>query len=391
MDELLIRAARLRAVAKFPYLRSALWSIELIESDKFGADTMGADKWWRVYYHPTLDERYNQDEITGMLVHEIHHLILDTAGRAEAIGINQETFQIWNVASDLAINSGLQKEVTLPENGCFPEKMNLPEGEIHEWYYAELMKTAKRMKQHTCGGGSGVDGLEHEHEEPGDSKAKSSVSKSEGELIRRQVAKDVLDHAKKAGTMPGELERWANNLLNPKVDWRTELSGAIKGSIADVMGQVDYTYRKPSRRQAFNRRVIFPTMRGPKPRIGLGIDTSGSMNEDDLAKALAETKGVLDTVQAAVTIYAGDTEVHNKQLVRSVREIKLRGGGGTDMGAVLHAIAEDKPEIAIIISDLYTPWPAEKPRGLTKVIVVGTQAESKAEVPKWAKLILVND
>ena len=61
------------------------------------------------------------------------------------------------------------------------------------------------------------------------------------------------------------------------------------------------------------------------------------------------------------------------------------------MGAVLHTMAEDKPEIAILISDLYTPWPAEKPKGLTKVIVVGTQAESEAEVPKWAKLILVND
>ena len=50
-------------------------------------------------------------------------------------------------------------------------------------------------------------------------------------------------------------ERWAEDMLDPKVDWRRVLAAEIRKGCSTVSGRVDYTYRRPSRRaQASARR-----------------------------------------------------------------------------------------------------------------------------------------
>ena len=45
------------------------------------------------------------------------------------------------------------------------------------------------------------------------------------------------------------------------------------------------------------------------------------------------------------------------------RDVELLGGGGTDMGAGLAKAAElrPRPDLIIVLTDGYTPWPSAPP------------------------------
>jgi predicted metal-dependent peptidase len=72
------------------------------------------------------------------------------------------------------------------------------------------------------------------------------------------------------------------------------------------------------------------------------------------------------------------------------------GGGGTDMGALARAASELVPEARtmVILTDGYTPWPAEPLEGADLVVAVLAGSRFEAEriaalVPEWAKAIPV--
>src|SRR5260370_52482 len=114
----------------------------------------------------------------------------------------------------------------------------------------------------------------------------------QADLLRRQVAQDVIAHAKQAGNVPGGLLRWAEEILSPKVNWRKVLAAELRRAVAEVSGAVDYSYRRPSRRAAVAGNVVLPALRRPVPDVAGVCDTSGSMTEDPLAAAPAEGEGL---------------------------------------------------------------------------------------------------
>ena len=70
------------------------------------------------------------------------------------------------------------------------------------------------------------------------------------------------------------------------------------------------------------------------------IDTSGSMQPHDLARALAETGDLarrLGHTHRAVQVIACDSAADNVQTVHDVPQFKLVGGGGTGMATGIEA------------------------------------------------------
>jgi predicted metal-dependent peptidase len=136
-------------------------------------------------------------------------------------------------------------------------------------------------------------------------------------------------------------------------------------------------------------------MVAPIPRLAVVIDTSGSMGTRRSGMALGEVKGILKSMGCgeAMPVLACDAEVHGAQKVFKVDQVKLTGGGGTDMGIGMRAAAElnPRPEIVICLTDMLTPWPEEKPP--YRFIVVGLGAEEDAHwaPPAYAKTIYVPD
>jgi predicted metal-dependent peptidase len=110
-----------------------------------------------------------------------------------------------------------------------------------------------------------------------------------------------------------------------------------------------------------------------------------------LAAALAEVEGLLRAVGLArqVRVLACDTAVGPARRVSSARQVELVGGGGTDMGAGIAAAAllRPRPGIVVVLTDGFTPWPEEPPRGIRAV--VGLLGDDAPEAPGWARSVRV--
>ena len=189
----------------------------------------------------------------------------------------------------------------------------------------------------------------------------------QADLLRRQVAQDVISHAKLAGDVPAGMLRWAEEVLSPRVNWRKVLAAELRRAVFEVSGAVDYSYRRPSRRSAVAGNVVLPALRRPVPEVAVVCDTSGSMTDELLAMVLAEVEGLLQALGLVrqVRVLACDYAVAPAQRVSSARQVQLVGGGGTNMGAGIEAAAalRPRPAVTVVLTDGYTPWPSGAAQG----------------------------
>ena len=246
--------------------------------------------------------------------------------------------------------------------------------------------------------GSITDGIRRDYEAEGEKTGKG-VDEARADLVRQHVAVEIKNHVKNRGNVPAGLARWAVEFTEPVIDWKKELSFIIRKTFAQVSGKRDYTYRKTSRRQsAMNQSsgntIILPAMYQPAPpKISIVIDTSGSMSDDMLSWALAETKGVLRSLGSSargMKVISCDAQA-STQKVTKVADITLSGGGGTDMRVgIAEAMKnrQDKPDAVIVITDGYTPWPSEPLQGAILIVAL-TAPESAKDVPSWARKVLI--
>lgn len=387
-----LQAARLQLVKKRPYLSSAVWS--LIPVEKSGLETMAVDKFGRLYYDPVVASRWSVDEMAGVIYHEACHILRDHASRMNGLDP-----RFANIAADAEENDDLLREgVKLPGDPVTPEKLRLPAGLFAEEYYEMLQKNAAEIPQldapmpgsGRCG--SCATGHQEPWEDGPPSDLNPGIGEAEAELIRRKVAEEILVAAASdsRGNIPGHWKRWAEEKLRPKVDWRRELASAVRRAIADVSGAVDYTYRRPSRRQGRvgNGKVIFPALRRPTPSVAVVVDTSGSISDAMLSQSLAEVSGVLKACgqREGVCVLAVDSAVQACKRVFSPDQVSMAGGGGTDMGVGIQA-AENlrpRPQVIVVLTDGLTPWPDNPPRAK---VVVGLLGDG--DVPEWAKEIKI--
>lgn len=249
--------------------------------------------------------------------------------------------------------------------------------------------------------GSGAGGTRREWEEPDSNTDDGSVDAGRANLIRQQVARDIQQASKSRGSIPGGWERWADEVVSPKVDWRKQLTIQVRRTTATVAGLRDYTYSKPSRRSSAVPYLVLPAMRKPRPpKVRIVLDTSGSVDDRKLAQALAEIATIVTRVAGhggdAVEVISCDIAATTAQAIRKVKDLSLVGGGGTDMRVGIAVAAENKPRADMIITmtDGETPWPSEPPdtNPTAKYLALIIGAESSAyPVPEWMTRIVVDE
>jgi predicted metal-dependent peptidase len=376
-----LAAARLWAAVRFPYLATGIFGAQVIAEP--GSGTVSVDRNWRMRADPDLG--WTPAQLGSVLVHHVCHLLRAHGERAQAAGVADREAATWVRAADAEINDDLVPAgLELPGSPVLPADFGAPDGMLAEQYYDAIRGTpgpaGSRLE---CG--SGADGIPR----PGD--GEGGLPGWQADLLRRQVAQDVIAHGKQAGNVPTGLLRWAEEVLRPKVDWRAVLAAELRRAVAEVSGAVDYSYRRPSRRSAAVGNVVLPALRRPVPEVAVVCDTSGSMTEDLLAMALAEVEGLLRALGLArqLRVLACDTAVGPAQRVSSARQIQLVGGGGTDMGAGIAAAAalRPRPAVTVVLTDGYTPWPAAAPKGMR--VVAGLLGDGAPEAPPWARAVRV--
>jgi predicted metal-dependent peptidase len=386
-----LAAARLWATDRFPYLATGLFGAEVVAVA--GSGTVSVDESWRMRADPDLIAGWTAAQLGSVLVHHVCHLLRTHGERAQAVGVASHDAPRWVQAADAEINDDLVPAgLDLPGRPVLPADLGAPDGLLAEQYFkASTTDRSAKNKDLAAAGdwldcGSGADGVPRPDDGP------PARPAWQADLLRRQVAQDVIAHSKLAGNVPAGLLRWAEEILDPKVNWRKVLAAELRRAVAEVSGAVDYSYRRPSRRAAVAGNVVLPALRRPVPDVAVVCDTSGSMTEDLLAAALAEVEGLMRALGMArqVRVLACDTAVGAAQRVSSARQVELVGGGGTDMGTgIAAAVAlRPRPAITVVLTDGYTPWPAAAPKGTR--VVIGLLGPRAPDAPAWARAVRVD-
>ena len=402
-----LAAARLWAATRFPYLATGVFGAAVIPDP--GSGTVSVDEGWRMRADPGLTAGWTPAQLGSVLIHHVCHLLRSHGERAQAVGTGPDDARAWLRAADAEINDDLVPAgLDLPGRPIMPQDLGASDGLLAEQYFEHVRAreasgrgagsvpgagTAARSESsgrgETAGPwldcGSGADGVPRACEEPG------GLAAWQADLLRRQVAQDIIAHGQQPGTVPAGLLRWAQETLHPKVDWRRLLAAELRRAVAQVAGAVDYSYRRPSRRSAVAGDVVLPALRRPVPEVAVVCDTSGSMTEDLLTMVLAEVEGLLRALGLArqVRVLACDTAVAPARRVTSARQVELIGGGGTGMGAGIAAAAalRPRPAVTVVLTDGYTPWPAQAPKGTR--VVVGLLGAQAPDAPSWARAVRV--
>lgn len=335
---------------------------------------------------PALSDR----EVRGVLLHEFYHLVFCHLTNRRPV--DRSVAKLWNVATDLAINSiilgldtgGSASSTALGElpEGClvpgrFPapvgskltpeQKAARPLGQLiekfppmksSEWYFEQLREKAEEERAKGCpqhgkgdkGKGKGEGGEHGEGDGDGECTCGDgdldSFDSHEGwdgvpEEMRELVASKVASIVEKAvrhadsqangwGNMPAELRESIRRSVTSVVDWRAVLRQFV-GSLE--RGGRTSSIKRINRRYPY----VHPgTKRAYSAKLLIAIDMSGSVSNEMLVEFFGELAGL--TKRASVTVLPFDCSVDERDAFEwkrgaTVQPRRVRGGG-TDFECV---------------------------------------------------------
>lgn len=396
------RLGRMLAIQHMPYWARALFAVTPLAAPDLA--TFAVDGRWRLYMDPALltgQQRWGTPTVAAVLLHEVGHLLRDHAGRAAEMP-TPLAHTAWNFAGDAEINDDLLAAgVALPEGVVTPATLGCADGDVAEHYYAAICDPSHPMHTEAtagtgideagCGSGAGCTAVAAEigaSDGDGDD-APAGLAESEAERVRTLTARDTVTFGSASrGTVPAGVTRWATDTITPApVPWQTILAAAVRRSMADAAGRMNYTYSRPSRRQIPG--IVRPAMRQPLVTVAVVVDTSGSMSRTELDEAVGQVRRVARTSGVAgssVQVITCDAQATEAQRATGAGAVALTGGGGTDMRVGIAAAMRLRPapDVVVVLTDGYTPWPDA---GIGARLVCGLIAADPGQVPDppaWA-------
>lgn len=358
-------AARLQAARARPYLATALFALHTVESR--WVPTMAVDRYWRCYVSSSFVARTPVEELAGVWVHEVSHLLRDHHGRSDRVarqrGLTGPAERLrMNIAADCEINDDVYGDgLARPEGAVYPSTLHLPSGELMEDYLRQFRLGPRTQNLAWLDCGSGADGLDREWESGPD--GAHGLSGQERDAVRFRVAQGITG---RPGSASKGWQRWAEEAFHPPQPWRELLGSAVRSAASGPGAGEDYTYGRPSRRSAGLPGVVLPSLRRRPPRVSVVIDTSGSVSDAELGSALLEVAAISRAVggrRDLVTVLACDAATRVVHPLCRAEGIPLLGGGGTDLrtGFARALRAHPHPDAIVVLTDGQTPWPATQP------------------------------
>ena len=322
---------------------------------------------FEMLYNPQFFEDMSDKERLGVLKHEFYHIIFEhVTGRLPPEGMSK----LWNVATDLAINSHLMGE--LPEGGCFPTIKpfeDYPVGMSAEWYFSKIQNDdqfkpkegdgegEEGQPSDGQGDGSGNGGLpDTTDDHSGWGEASEEVRDMAKERLKQAVEKAAQDASSGQGwgTVSADMRKRIMDMIKPKVNWRSVLRYFIKTSQRADKRSTVKRYNKKYRAQKYAGKKVKRTA-----KIAIAIDQSGSVSDSMLAAFFAELNGL--SKLAEFTVVPFDTQVDDSKVYvwkkgqRVAVERVLTGG--TDFDAPTRYSNERSFDGLIILTDMEAPKP----------------------------------
>ncbi|MFD0560093.1 putative metal-dependent peptidase [Stackebrandtia endophytica] len=365
LDTAKLLTARMHAVKVRPYLADALFALHVVED--WAVPTMAVDMHWRCYVSPGFVDRTPVEELAGVWVHEVCHLLRDHHGRSQRYAAEHgehgpgERLR-HNIAADFEINDDIYGDgLPQPTDAIVPSLMGLPEGLLMEQYLnrASLSDLARDLAWLECG--SGADGHQRPWELGPD--GANGLTRQQRDAVRFRVAEGING---RPGTAPDGWRRWAQRVFHQPQPWRHLLGAAVRSAVGTAGGSQNHSYRRPSRRAAGVPKVVLPRLVRQPPKVCVVIDTSGSVSDTELGIALVEVAAISRAVggrRGSVSVISCDAAAGVAAPLCQEEDIELIGGGGTDLrsGFARAMSSRPRPEVVVALTDGHTPWPATQP------------------------------
>lgn len=341
----LIGKAKVRLISKSPFWATLVLNSPLEVTDRVPtAATDGKT----IFVNPQFAADLTPNQMVFLLAHEAGHIMLLHVQRMKGLIPN-----VANKAADYVLNALLEDDgfEFIPGGLLDPQYT----GAMEPVYY-RLLKEQEDSSDQGGGGGKGegeADGL-------GDDLLPSNMTDAEAaehaQKVRGMVAQAAA-LARQMGRMPAHLARVVGDVLSPPT--------APLDLLRNYMQQVVRDDESWSRRNRRFSGQYLPDRHSVKlGPIGIIVDTSGSIGEDEINAAIADIREIAEALEPErIYLIGADAAVTSEQELERGEEVrvKLQGGGGTDMRVPLEHVAQYEPCVVVLITDGYTPWPDGEP------------------------------
>jgi predicted metal-dependent peptidase len=386
-----ISKAKARLLMNHPFFATLLLRTEVIETD---AVPLAATDGERMYFNPTFLDELSIEDTMAVMCHEIGHDSL-----LHSLRLGGKNHDLWNQAADHAINLML-------ENQGFKAPKAVPGGWLADpqfkgWSADKIYDHLRRNQPPPSKGGGGS-GPPDPNGKPGKGKpGKPSTGNGRdwlhGDVLPSKVAGDpasqaaaeqkakqkvaaAANMARMAGKLKGDLERMVDEFLEAKITW----VDVLREYMTRLVKSRENWGRRNRRFKSFYMPTRLSTEMGP---IVFIPDTSGSMWGDDMEKICSEMAHCASQTQPEnITVLWADTKVQAVQVFTpdefEFSKLVPAGGGGTDMRVPLKHAEDLDPQVVVLMTDGYTPWPDVAPP--YPVIIINTTTSA---CPDWAEVI----
>jgi len=280
----------------------------------------------------------SEDHRYGLIKHELLHIAF---GHLLLRDLYTD-HKLFNIAADLEINQYIL-ESKLPTGGLllssFPE-LNLPKKAGTKEYY-RLLENAQEdgscpsldsLMDQMDGNSQYCHGTWNDFDE---------LPEADKKLVQKQIEHQLKESAdttvKKCGNIPGELADLIHKLTHiepAKFDW--------KGYLKRFVGNSSIVYTKKLRRKYNKRYAANPGLKIKfKNHILVGVDTSGSVNNDELKEFFNELAHMTKTGHK-ITVAQCDTQLKSVKEFNPKHDWEIHGRGGTSFQPVIDHYNENK-------------------------------------------------
>jgi predicted metal-dependent peptidase len=334
----------------------------------------------------------------GLLKHELLHICFKHLEDREWF----HDHELHNIAADLEINQYLPPEQYPSKDilllSTFPE-LKLPEKAGTKVYYELLSQAKKNGTSPTLNAMldsdpsfGGTHGCEAGSLHP-TWKEFDELSEADKKLIASQIRhqiKSIVEGQKDNGRgfVPSELKDYIDNMFEitpPSYDW--------KSYFRRFFGSSSKIYTKKTRRKLNKRYEENPALKiKPKKHVLVGVDTSGSVRENDLIEFFNEIYHMYKT-GVTITIAEGDADIKNVYEYKGKMPDFVQGRGGTDMNPFIEYINKHRQYSSLIV--LTDGFIGEKTSNTFKpMLTVICSNGEKIDIVKengWGNVIKIQD
>ena len=351
-----ISRAKAKLLVDYPFFGTIASRLELVQNDDIEA-----------FVNDGIKLQYNSDFINEASVEELEFVFANGAMHASLeyeSRKNNRSNWLWQLSRDYAINDMLvENGLERPYPANYSERFSgLYAEEIYADLKADILRDAEELPAND--GDDVTDVTDVTEESPSESSESPKVNRLEESSLDQQLFEEfthsTLAKEEKASQLPASLERFFNFNFSSKYDWRDELRDAIDKYVKD-----DFTQMPPNKK-FLSSGIYLPSSTSETFNLVIAIDSSGSIDEVQLAEFLDEINSLmLSIAKYKIDVLVCDYKIRSHKVFYSGEslDIEIEGGGTTDFRPVFEYIDKNlfDTKLLVYFTDLDGIYPDEMP------------------------------